>query len=406
VLPHDPTTTPRRDRLADGDAGSYARLVTSRRIPLRAALAAMACLAFPSCYASEPGLADEDADTAHDTVHDTGREDTRDIADDGPVDTAGDPCRSAPPASLLHWNTAPGASAGLINVRIEGDAVWGPIPPGTGPESTVEVPFDPWGAGLLRLIEPEGEGEVFVPVADLWLTRVDVDVWTDVPSAGPDCELRLAVHDLDDSGSLVTPARATVRLPCSSLPAYDGIRSPDVSSTFLLDEPVRLPGGRPVAVLLISPGSVVAGIRMDDPLAEGSYFIEGEPWPLPGSLAGWDLGFTAYVAATSGPPVEGRATTVAVIPDELAAWHSLAWTTLGPPGRIRAVLLYQPEVGFVPVPDELFPGNSAGFATSPLDLCGLDPARVPSLMVQMIFEPAEDGREAGLASWDLGWLAR
>ena len=373
------------------------------------------CFLAGGCYFSSSEHTDV-TDTGPDDVtagdHAPADVDSGADADDGRVDGAPlDPCHEAPVASMRLWSEPPGPTAGLVNVRIVGDAIWGPIPPGPGAEMLVEVPFDPYDMthGIMRGVwAGRPQGEVLITDHDMWLTSLDLAVW----EVRTDCDAVLQIHDFGDSGYPEDPPRATVRVPCSALPHYDGIWSPAVFTSFVLDDPLLLPGGSPVG-LFVGPeypsgeyDTVVVGIRTDNPLVEGFYLASDGHLPDPGGESSNDVGLVAHLAEPEDVPAPGMATSPVIAPPDLGRWHSLEWTTLGSPGRIRAVLLWQPVGGFVPIPDDILPGNSStGFPTSPVDLCGLDPAVVPGLMVQMVFKPGTDGTEAGLASWTARWVA-
>lgn len=76
----------------------------------------------------------------------------------------------------------------------------------------------------------------------------------------------------------------------------------------------------------------------------------------------------------------GAVYSTAVAPQHLASWGALSWSATVPAETAVRVALYTQSGGiFTPVPDSALPGNSGGFAASPVSLAGVSTTTYPSL---------------------------
>ena len=102
----------------------------------------------------------------------------------------------------------------------------------------------------------------------------------------------------------------------------------------------------------------------------------------------------------------GSARSVSVTPDFLSAWNELSFSPTTPAGTDLSVRVYYYDgLSYTLVPDADLPGNSAGFATGPVDISGLSTAVYETLRLDVSLTTADTAVTPALSDWSLSYTA-
>ncbi len=199
-----------------------------------------------------------------------------DVPRDVPTDGQSDATVDTPDADLL----------GPCDV----DSRVGATPPGVrrtriGPPAV--NPADLGGVRVLRTVRASLQGERHSVARGGVVDGVEVSAWSgDAGSLRVDLVLHCA------SGPVVV---RTSRVSSSSLPRYDGIRSPRDPVTLPIDPPLRIRAGDVLDVALSAPDdTLVFGLWKNDRFPDGVFFAEDESG-LPESADEWDAAASLLV---------------------------------------------------------------------------------------------------------------
>lgn len=103
---------------------------------------------------------------------------------------------------------------------------------------------------------------------------------------------------------------------------------------------------------------------------------------------------------------EGSARSVLVTPDYLRAWDELSFSPVAPANTDLLVRVYYYDgLAYVLVPDADLPGNSAGFATSPVDISSLSAATYQTLRLDLSLATEDTAVTPELSDWSLSYEA-
>jgi hypothetical protein len=99
----------------------------------------------------------------------------------------------------------------------------------------------------------------------------------------------------------------------------------------------------------------------------------------------------------------GTARATSTVPEYLAHWREAAWDALSPANTEALVHVYAIDAGGVAslVPDGVLPGNSAGYATSPISLLTVSTSTYPRLALGATLSTTDLPVTPSIRSWDL-----
>ena len=103
---------------------------------------------------------------------------------------------------------------------------------------------------------------------------------------------------------------------------------------------------------------------------------------------------------------EGRIHSVAISPNDLYSWHTLEFRALNSQQSFFAVRVWYWDTNsgsWRLVPEEVLPGNSNGFSSSPVDLAALDPSVYHTLRLEGIFLDSSGNSSPLLDRWQVYW---
>ena len=100
----------------------------------------------------------------------------------------------------------------------------------------------------------------------------------------------------------------------------------------------------------------------------------------------------------------GYATGEAVHPQFLRSWVSFSWNEMLVPGTATLYRIqYMNGGNSVPVPDGVFPGNAAGFTTSPVSLASIDPVLYPELQAEATLTTTDGAVTPRVLDWQIAY---
>jgi len=88
----------------------------------------------------------------------------------------------------------------------------------------------------------------------------------------------------------------------------------------------------------------------------------------------------------------------------LHGWNQLAWTDTRPAGTAIVYRIYNSSVE-APVPDSMVPGNSGGFASSPIDLSNIATSTYPSIALVAELSTNDSSVTPELEDWSVTYTA-
>ncbi len=102
---------------------------------------------------------------------------------------------------------------------------------------------------------------------------------------------------------------------------------------------------------------------------------------------------------------EGSARSVLVAPPSLAQWAVVSAEDARPPDTaVRYRVLFDTGSGIEAIPETALPGNSAGFATTPIDLSGLDVSTYSALSLEAVLETSNTATSSRVHRWALSYF--
>lgn len=113
-------------------------------------------------------------------------------------------------------------------------------------------------------------------------------------------------------------------------------------------------------------------------------------------------GGTLKLAGGEPYATPGTARSVAVTPTYLAMWKWFDWSDTRPAQTNILYRIYD-ATGASLIPDEMLPGNSTGFATSPINLSAISTTTYPSLSLQATLGTADDTATPEINSWEVSY---
>lgn len=100
----------------------------------------------------------------------------------------------------------------------------------------------------------------------------------------------------------------------------------------------------------------------------------------------------------------GTAIATSVAPTYLSKWKRAAWNATVPAGTSARVKVYYDFAGTpTPLPDAALAGNSAGFATSPVDLTGVSTSTYPSLALYASLTTSNPAATPDIRRWEIDY---
>jgi type II secretory pathway pseudopilin PulG len=100
----------------------------------------------------------------------------------------------------------------------------------------------------------------------------------------------------------------------------------------------------------------------------------------------------------------GESRSIAIGPSLLAHWKTLSWVATVPASTTLRFYVYD-GTGTTLIPDGQLPGNSTGFATSPVDLSAVSTSTYPSIRIDALFGTASTSQTPSLDSFAVGYDA-
>jgi len=111
------------------------------------------------------------------------------------------------------------------------------------------------------------------------------------------------------------------------------------------------------------------------------------------------------VELTGGPTTYdtfGMVQSIITTPATITNWYTAMFTaSTTADASVRVMVTYDSGSGAALVPNSDLPGNSAGFASSPIDLTELAVSTYPNLGLQAVFESTSTSASASLKQWSL-----
>lgn len=101
---------------------------------------------------------------------------------------------------------------------------------------------------------------------------------------------------------------------------------------------------------------------------------------------------------------EGSVVSNSIAPNYLSSWQQLLFEDSVPaPTSARYFVLYeQAPDQFVPLPDAVLPGSSAGFEVSPVDLSSVDAGVYNELRIKAVLSTSDTATAPSIDSWSVG----
>lgn len=114
-------------------------------------------------------------------------------------------------------------------------------------------------------------------------------------------------------------------------------------------------------------------------------------------------GGSVSLAGSPGPYTSpGSVRSVAIAPADIASWKLFTWSDTRPPATNIVYRVYTGD-GTELIPDEMIPGNSTGFTSSPVDLDLVSVLTYPTLSVQASLGTADDSVTPSVNSWSVSY---
>ncbi|MBP6860612.1 MAG: hypothetical protein KBC38_03580 [Candidatus Pacebacteria bacterium] len=250
------------------------------------------------------------------------------------------------------------------------------------------------GGGTLRVVVVDADG-VAVPGAEVVVENpnttptIDVTTYTDFagyalfPGAATSTGYEVSVTKGGWSTARTYSQDATNQNPTPGHLTIAGGQT--TTGTFAIDELA--------AVLVRSFTPVVPG-TWSDAFIDASNLV---------TMVGVSVGGGELTLATGadGYEASGAAVASSVAPTYLVAWHEASFTPATPGGT--TLLVKVTDAAGTLVPDAALPGNSSGFAASPIDLSALATSTYPSLSLRAELSTAATTTTPTLADWGLAY---
>lgn len=239
----------------------------------------------------------------------------------------------------------------------------------------------PVSGAVIRITNPST-----TPVVDLSITS-DTDGSVAFPGTPPASGYRITVTK--DAYSSAQTYDVTVQNPNPNPGHVSVANQQTTTASFAVDR---------MGSLDVRAYSPIAASAFQDLFTNQSQLAATTSTTVAGGLVLLDPG--------TGYPPSGEARSTTVSPLLLASWTTLTWDTTEPAQTAVRVQLVYPSGGtFVPVPDAVIAGNSAGLTSKSVAISGISTSTFPSLALRAILTSTNASSTPTLKNWRLDYTA-